>query len=190
MTDVLLNQETPVIEPVTASADGRRNAYTMGCAALGQSMNYAACLHRQKVLGDKTLKAPADWQGCAEAAKRGNCVALQMREQELLQGRSIYFRAREAVKQMADAARKWFMPSMGKSAPAKKTSKPASMFDAMGDAGTFADAITAAAADKEGHMPLPEKRIPVAIPVAQAGETPLQMARRLAAERAANGVAA
>lgn len=167
--------QSPVSEPFAASADGKRNSYTLNCLATGQSMNYAACLWRQGVLEVRDIKHPADWAPCDKARCSGTCTALVMRKEEELAGKSIYFRARDFVSSAIDRARAWSMPRYGSKAsvpvPAKRD-----MFDAMGDAGSLADAVTAIAAK-------PASRTPVILPAAQVGESPLQMARRLAQER-------
>lgn len=184
-----LQTDSP-IEPLASSADGKLNAYTLTCAPLGQSMNYAACLWRQNVLATPNVKTPADWSGCDQARLNKTCTALLMRSEEVLAGKSIYFRARGIVRQLSDAAREWFRPgAAGTKAPPTRpitmvpTPKPAkSMLDAMGSAGDLADAISAAAKTPASPPPAP---VIAPAPVALEGESPLQMARRLAAERSA-----
>ena len=195
------------IEPLSASADGKRNGYTMFCDTKGQRMNYAACLWRQSVLENPATKIPEDWQSCRTAACSGKCNANAMRQEEVLAGKSIYFECRSTFRKLADVAKEWGVNFVSKtSAPVKKSimteppkeifvqPKPvqhASSLDALGATASFADAITAAA--KEQSKPV-EKTIvsePVAAKVSGshfepvAGETPLQMARRLNAMKKA-----
>lgn len=199
MNDVPEQVTEPVekIEPVTSSADGSRNSFTHSCAPTGQSMSYAACLWRLKLAEDGT-KMPADWMRCVDAKNAGRCQAVAMREEELLAGKSIYFRERGLIEKAVHAARQWVMPVFGQKttekraapapAPARKPVKSStSMLDAMGDAGSLADAVTAAASTRtdtplEAVASQPVRPMAVALP----GETPLQMARRLRLERQAS----
>lgn len=192
---VILNAEpASAIEPITASADGKRNSFTLNCVPTGQSMNYAACLWRQGVLVTPNVKVPPDWNACNTARCGGECTALVMRKEEELAGKSIYFKDRNFIRKITDSARKWLMPKTtfsssfaGKEVPAEpKVKRTSSMLDAMGDAGTFADAITEAA-KTPASSPLVAAVSRPATPVALTGESPLAMARRLAIGRS-NGI--
>lgn len=181
----MTNEATETIEPITASADGTRNMFTLKCVPLEQSMNYAACLWRQGVLSSPNTKTPADWAPCGTACRAGTCTALNMRQEEVLAGKAIYFQDRNVFRKVIDAAKQWIMPSFGTTTPATKP-KPApkkDMLDAIGSAGSFADAISVAA---KTPASVPVARV-IPMMVAQTGESPLQMARRMAAERAAHG---
>lgn len=191
MTDLAATQEDTPLEPIAYSADGKRNSYTLSCTPTGQSMNYAACIWRQKVLDNPKTVTPPDWNTCKEARDAGRCIALQMRQEEELAGKSIYFRCRKALSEASIAAREWIMPGSTtrggaprRPAPAP-AAKPKTMLDAMGSMGDLGDAISAAAATPASPPPAVRAPIPI-MPVAQSGESPLQMARRIAAERAAN----
>jgi hypothetical protein len=181
MTDTLDN-----VIPLASSACGKTNSYVVGCQYLQQQMSYAACLHRIKTID--TGKFPSDWSVCDRAGH--SCPARSMRREEELAGKSIYFRAREALKAASDAARKWFMPGEARAAvarPARGSRSGGSVLDALGEGGSFADAISAAAAaPATPSVPTPRPVIPIAL----AGETPLQMARRLKAERDAKATQA
>ena len=192
-----------VIEPISASADGKRNGYTLFCETKGQRMNYAACLWRQGVLDNPATKIPDDWQSCRTAACSGKCNANEMRKEELLAGKSLYFICRDTFRKLADVAKDWginFRPSRTPDAkqsiltePVKEVKftpvrreEPASILDALGSTSSFAAAITAAAKDQS--KPFDE---PVATKVSSSsfepvvGETPLQMARRINAMKKA-----
>ena len=195
--DDLTTDQSATIEPITSSADGTRNSYSLFCATRGQSMNYAACLWRQGVLSKPDVKTPEDWNSCRTAACSGGCAANNMREEELIAGKSIYFRARLEARRMANnfgaAVRQWVMPAATSEKPVRTpAARPApakSMLDAIGSAGTFADAVTEAAkAATEAPITM-TKATPAVIPivVANTGESPLAMARRIAAERSAHG---
>ena len=193
MDDSVISNVEPAgaIEPITASADGKRNSYTLNCVPTGQSMNYAACLWRQGVLATPNVKTPADWSACNTARCAGGCTALIMRREEELAGKSIYFEDRNFIRKITDTARKWLMPKTvfsssyaGKEVPAaERTKSTGSMLDSIGDAGDFADAITAAAKTPTSTPLVAAVSRPI-ISVALAGESPLAMARRLAIGRA------
>ena len=185
MTDKLITAADDF--SIEASADGKRNAFCHGCAAIQQSMSYAACVNRVTTIqrADKgfDVKVPRDWAECDRAMGRGTCPAVSMRSDEVAAGKSLYFQARATVQAAADAAIKW-VSSWSEAAPAKRAAaprKPASMLDAMGDAGSFADAINVASPSTPAAAPVR----PV-LPKAILGETPLAMARRLAIAKAAN----
>jgi hypothetical protein len=175
------------IEPFASSADGKLNSFTLTCLPTEQSMNYAACLWRQGVLAKPDINTPADWSTCRTAAKTGACPALQMRQEEELAGKSIYFRGRNLLRLAGEAASRWLMPPItSKRAapppPPKAVSRPTSMLDAMGRAGDLSDAVSAAAASHAASPRAPRAPIPI-VTAAFTGESPLAMARRLAATR-------
>ena len=189
------------IEPITASADGTRNGYTLFCDAKGQRMNYAACLWRQSVLDNPATKVPEDWNGCRTAACSGKCNAKEMRQEELLAGKSIYFECRSTFRKLAEVAKEWGVNFVSKSSAAVKQSimteppkeifiqpktRHASTLDALGATSGLAEAITAAATEQSKPLEKPPVvSEPVAAKVSSShfeplpGETPLQMARRI-----------
>ena len=187
-----MNEST--IEPISASADGTRNSHTLTCDFTSQSMNYAACLWRQGVLAKPDIKTPADWSLCIQARNCNRCTALDMRREEELAGKAIYFRDRNVFRKIKDAALQYLPGWAGGTssaaptitrAPEPKRAAPApakSMLDAMGSMGSYSDAITTAAKTPAATPPAAKLHIPIR-PVANTGESPLQMARRLAAER-------
>lgn len=201
MTELVDTENT--LEPLAYSADGKRNSFILACTPTGQSMNYAACIWRQGVLAKPNVNTPPDWNVCKQACNEGRCTALIMRREEELAGKSIYFRCRTVLAAVSSAAREWIMPkgtatsvphsscrSSGTYTPPAPAPAPRAktMFDAMGSMGTLADAVTEAAKTPTAPPPtepkLPEvmrPRIVATIP----GESPLQMARRLHAERLA-----
>lgn len=183
---------------IDLSADGKRNRYVLHCSVMTQSMNYAACLWRQNVLSAPNIKTPADWEPCKQARCAGNCKALELRQEELLKGESIYFEDRERPTVTAPA-RKWVDSAwnVAKTTAARvasvvlptPTPTPApvkkDVFDVMGDMPSYAEAINKAAeAPSVPSVPIVEPK-PVTPFKAMQGESPLQLARRLAAERAA-----
>lgn len=206
------SEEAP-IPGIELSVDGKRNMFSMHCGVTEQIMSYAACNWRLDVLKTPNVKTPADWEKCRTACKTGACVVVGMREQELLLGRSIHFQDRHAGRSTQVARHlpsAWSVaitkgPGQTSVAPVRSApppkARPASVLDAMGDTGDFAAAITAAAVERPVTPPpaptpmptptvapprVPETPAPAAPrPTAMPGESPLQMARRIAAERQA-----
>lgn len=196
-----LENTSEKIEPVTSSTDGRRNSYTVACEITSQSMNYAACLWRLGVMASPKTRIPPDWDVCANARKCNTCPAVAMRDEEMLAGKSIYFVDRTIVRRSPNAG-SWGASKMPaqtySSASVSKASAPTAptaparkidMLEAAGKTGSYADAITEAI-KTAAEAPKPvvatvTKAPPVFVP--KAGESPLQMARRIALERS-NGV--
>lgn len=179
------------LEPLAYSADGKRNSFTLACTPTGQSMNYAACIWRQNVLANPKTITPPDWNVCKQAREEGRCTALIMRKEEELAGKSIYFRCRKTIMAASAAAREWIMPK-GEPYPARPAAAhraaaaPKSMLDAMGSMGDLSDAVSAVARSPDAVATAPVKTPDAPRPrivTALAGESPLQMARRLHAER-------
>lgn len=190
-------------EPIEASADGKRNAFSSHCAVVTQMMSYPACLWRQNVLAAPDIRTPADWSPCADARRTGRCNALSMRQEEELKGHAIYFVERGLVRRTLDAAREWGTSTLDKfvsktvAAPAKPAPAPAprkadSMLDVMGET-SYADAINLAAATPAPTpttaAPAPVAPKPASVPpmtlAMQPGESPLAYARRLKAAQTA-----
>lgn len=200
------------VMPVSAAADGKLNSYCMRCEAQGQSMQYAACQWRQGVLSKADIRTPADWAPCHEAARSGTCVAVHMRREEDTAGQAIFFRKslRENDPVVEMQPRKWVdtwaagtkgVPR-ATTAPVTPVPRHADAVDAMADVGGYSEAITAMVATGAHVGAAPE---PVAVgthvgappepvtlphiaapaPTALPGESPLAMARRIAAARAA-----
>lgn len=184
MTDELESTEQKPIEPISASADGTRNMQSLSCSTLGQRMNYAACLWRQGVLAKPDIRKPADWAPCASARSSGTCRALQMRSEEEIAGKAIYFQDRGTVRRISDTVRQWIMPST-----TKKAATPAHALDTLGSAPTLAEAVTAAAKEQQARAPEPEPK-PEAPKVRPSfvdikplpGESPLDALRRVRAQ--------
>ena len=189
-------------EPIEASADGKRNAFSSHCAVVTQMMSYPACLWRQNVLAAPDIRTPADWSPCADARRTGRCNALSMRQEEELKGHAIYFVERGLVRRTLDAAREWGTSTLDKfvsktvAAPAKPAPAPAprkadSMLDVMGET-SYADAINLAATPAPTPTtaaPAPVAPKPASVPpmtlAMQPGESPLAYARRLKAAQTA-----
>lgn len=177
MTD---ESNAPTIEPITASADGKRNAYTHSCHFVQQKMNYAACLSRVAAIDGG--KYPKDWEPCSSATN--SCPARRMRREEEIAGKAIYFAPRGTIATAAATAGRWISDKVKKAVAPPAPRAKSSMFDAMRDAGSMADVINAmSTTHTSAAAPAPAPMKP--LPVAQPGETPLQMARRLAAAKKA-----
>lgn len=178
------------IWPITASADGSLNSHCLRCAVTGQGMGYAACLWRQDVLSNVNAKTPADWNVCRESAASGSCVALRMRHEEVVAGKAIYFRERVKDRNVVEEPkRKWIdtLRTVGEKVKAVIAPKPrvdGDEFDAMAAASDMAAVATRVSAAHAAATP-PAASIPTSAVTALAGETPLQMAMRIKAEREA-----
>lgn len=185
-----------VIHPLSASADGKRNTYSRRCEVIGQTMNYAACQWRNGVLSRNDIRTPVDWEPCRNAMRCGTCNAVNMREEEVLKGHSIYFRERASFGGLLkEAARTWLgMDYWGKkkdpserstavlltpaaprpaTKPAAPAPKPAARrsgdaLDAMGDLGGYEDAISAAYTAAPAPAPV---SAPVAAPLVSSAES-------------------
>jgi hypothetical protein len=124
-----------------------------------------------------------------------------MRKEEVLAGKAIYFEDRNLIRRITAAAVRWILPNfvdhhdtpkvkkpmpsgIEKRESAPRPSKGDAMLDAIGSAGSLSDAITVAARSETVKPPVSAAPRPAI--TAQAGESPLQMARRMAAERSAH----
>jgi hypothetical protein len=107
----MATETTPII-PLEASSDGKRNAYTLFCEAIGRPNHYALCLHRLKNADGKAL-ALVD-RNCIKNLDTTACVAATMRGEELAKGRAIYFKERvrfTGLSALVDKAKELFMPT-------------------------------------------------------------------------------
>lgn len=176
-----MTQESMIDRPPADSANGRLNGYMHHCNIVAHSMYYAACLARIDAVNDKAVRLPQDWQDCAGACRTRTCQSAKMREDELAQGKAIYFIERSAIQAITHKAREWI--DSWKEGVEKVVSKPKpktkSSLDGMVDASkmSLGDALNAALG---GELSKPIDRPTI---TALPGETPLQMARRLAAQK-------
>ena len=186
MTDT--DSERPILG-IDASADGRRNAYSSRCGVVEQVMNYAACQWRQGVLGQSDIRTPADWSACAQARSFGTCPALRMREEEVLAGKAIYFveRARGGDNPVVSPARAWIdtawkgaKKALARVTPSAAPAPARSALDALGEVGSYSDALNALASE---HASAPTPAVasrPAQPPIPMLeGESPLAYAKRV-----------
>lgn len=179
-----MSDKEPKFQPISVSADGRRNSYSRRCDVLGQVMNYAACLWRQEVLSKPDIRTPADWAPCSDAARCGRCHAVEMRKEEVLKGYAIYLNDREEKQPrqaIGSSGRSWVMPELERkdhtvrSAPASQprpapvarpapSARPASVIEAMGSASGYADALNAMTTTTTTVAP-PEPKVTTASPL-------------------------
>lgn len=83
----------PII-PITASPDGRRNAFTHGCKHVGQTRHYASCLHISNPDSEKSEYFQTLYSDCIQAVRKGLCPAVDMRNKEIEAGKALYFKER------------------------------------------------------------------------------------------------
>ena len=165
--------------PPEASADGKRNAWTIHCGVVQHAKAYCVCIHLCKQRKEGRL--PTQYSDCSAAIGKKECPALKMRKEELAEGHAIYFRERvNAVADIEQKAKSFVLqaaqPETPKPAavakPAPVSSKRSgSVLGRIDDAG-YAKAITRAIEKEVPKVAPPPKVEPVA------GESLLEMARR------------
>lgn len=87
-----------MVNPVSLSADGKRNGFYHRCSIVGQSRPYAGCLARV----DGGVNLDAD---CTTAIRQCNCPAMGMRQDEVVAGQAIFFQERNITP--TTASRLW-----------------------------------------------------------------------------------
>lgn len=207
MTDELKDAATE--KPSLAESISGRNSWTLSCEPRNQQMQFASCVARQGAISAPGVRVPDDWKECGRHATHGNCIALKMRREEQDAGHSIYVRkAAEVGKTLAE---RWLSKPAGgsrvsASAPSRALPTPTPrppvpkpvvrVSDALGDAvaaSDYSNVVNKMAAEHRSSAPAPAPvpivRQPLPTPATPithtAGESPLQMARRINAERAA-----
>jgi hypothetical protein len=201
------SNDTP--RPLADSKSGD-NRFIIACVATEQSMLYCSCQARLGAIDSPGVKVPKDWALCGRHRVHGECEAAKMQVKEREAGRALFYVPRNQVGSITGAM-PWVGKPRGEALPpAAKRSLPApaapapkvkpkstDVADVIGSAGTYADAINIAT--QEAAKPAVKPSVqPAEPPKAFAaprdpgksvwkplpGETPLQTARRLAAERA------
>lgn len=170
-----MDDHTPFQPTLADCASGKLNAQTLHCTGHSRSMSYAACLARLKANDNKERDLPADWSECAQHRRSGNCNASKMRDEEIGACKPLYF-VKRGVTDLVQAAVKWVSSPKKSAAP----SRGSSALDHLPKV-DYAAAINAAAAQPAIRPPSSIQPAMQALP----GESPLQMARRIFAQRAA-----
>lgn len=87
--------------PMSASADGNKNAFHLGnCDLVGHRPPYASCLFK---IGEwKAERLGPACTSCATAMARNECPAQAMRAEELLAGKAIYYIDRARLRAQND----------------------------------------------------------------------------------------
>lgn len=162
-----------LVNDPSASACGKRNAYHHCCPEVGHYRAYATCLSLCD--GAKTKTNEALYSDCLFAISKKRCPALQMRREELESHKAIYFVERNKWAGIAASAASFlgFTPSStaAKPAPVKSVSSGKSSVIDRIDTADYSTAINASA-------PV----VPVVAVEAKAGESILEMARRVLAQ--------
>ena len=101
-----MNTATIPIIPITASLDGKRNAFTHACKHTQQSRHYASCLHIASPDSKKSEHFKTLYSDCITAVDKGLCPAVDMRNKEIEAGKALYFkeRVRHIGQKLIDAA--------------------------------------------------------------------------------------
>lgn len=161
---------TSTIIPLEASADGKRNAHTFFCKAVGYHIHYAVCIARMN--DEATIHDNV----CRNNVGSSACAARTMREDELAAGKAIYFMERiRPVEQTSLVSKALELVHRGpvpEPQPIPLATAPATPADYM------AQAITRAVADEKAPRRARPERLEV-----KPGETMVQAARRMLAVR-------
>lgn len=181
------------------------NAYHFDCAVVEHRPTYFVCLHKMKRMTEKG-DLPEFYAMCEKAIAGKRCVAVQMRDEELLAGKALYFEARQEWVRTKTAVKEVALPSLSgvmirrdelpstatRTAPAATPKPPQQTIQNL----DFAQVVTELAANPKQEAPAkPPKRpveppkavaAPVAPPAtktapapAKAGESLLELARRM-----------
>lgn len=70
------------------------NRYHFHCDTVGHRPTYFVCLHKMKRFKEKG-DLPECYAQCETAMRGGSCMAVHMREEEILSGKAIYFEAQK-----------------------------------------------------------------------------------------------
>jgi hypothetical protein len=191
-----MNTETikPVLAPAM-SADSKRNAFYTTCPELQQRRPYPMCQHIIDNRGDANVQEL--YGDCMTAIRRGKCVAVGMREEEALKGVAIYFieRAKVTGDGVDQATRsQWNTPAKvpyvrdkyAKGAPPAAHTVKAPEFDGNIYAAALskAQSLSRSSATNSQILDTPKTTgalAPAVTHVSKAGESPLDLARRLRA---------
>lgn len=161
------------INPPSVSTSGRNAYYIQACKVVEHNAPYASCLDKMRQI-ETGAKLPGTFPECVTAIRRGTCVAVGMRKEELLKGVAIYYKRRERLTEEArESGQRWNAPLHKTAQPAPKPT-PAVSKDFLVDAGTYADALNASL---KAPVSAP-KQIPIARPPMNPGESPMQYAIR------------
>ncbi|MPS48573.1 hypothetical protein [Methylobacillus sp.] len=167
--------------PITASADGKRNAHLVSCGVVGHQRHYAVCLHLKNLRHENKLSSM--YSDCSLAIDKGTCPAVAMCEKEVSHGKAIYFVERiiHDPNMLNAAVAAFTTPTKGKrgkAAPVQNVEQksnealplvvPASK--------SYADTINSVLQKQAEPVAIEE---PKPAPQAESGESPLEIARRL-----------
>lgn len=172
--------------PVSASADGRVNGYVFACVTMGQRKIYPVCLNLINNRNNKLYEMI--YGDCIGAINKGVCPALKMQREEEAAGHAIYFKDRsiDYVIPKLTKTRSRIVTEAVTEAPEPKA-MPDNILSRIEDV-SYEDALNKAI-EKEVKKPAvvvtPEvdggKIIPMGI--AKPGESLIEMARRMLAEK-------
>lgn len=95
MNQPLKDEELELIYPPEKSMSGRNSTYRF-CEARGQSAAYAVCLHTLKAIDENRLDSNQAID-CQRAYCHGQCVAADMRKEEIAAKQALYYVERRAV---------------------------------------------------------------------------------------------
>lgn len=189
-------QPIPIF-PITASVDGKRNAFTHACAFVGHSRHYATCLHIADAEKPKSEHFKTLYADCLTAVRKGQCPAVDMRAKEIEAGKALYFKERIVYmgQKLIDAA--FNVLSFSRSPATDKevnikphknvASKPSKSKSAVSkksdnvDTGDYADAVNFAIAKEQAQ----KQGKPVIVATQQPSEKPslMELAKQMLAQK-------
>ncbi|WKZ86378.1 hypothetical protein N5B55_05330 [Ralstonia pickettii] len=183
--------------PPSASASPSNAFYLRGCDVVQHRPAYCSCLAKIEARQHGGLDSM--YAGCSTAIGHKTCPALSMRSEEELAGKAIYFVNRDKLRAFADEQAGQVTPSLSKVSesslkpaprPALKRPAESSIFPTMADG--YAAAINAGIAELNKRTPAPasvpeQPKQVVSLPSMSPnpGESMVEFARRMAAQRAA-----
>lgn len=170
--------------PVEASESGKNAFHINGCAIIGQSQPYAACLHRINHYNIGDLEA-VNVPECIRAIGGPACRAWGMRNEELTKGKATYYVNRDKLNAYLGIiatdrpAGHQITHQTHKRTKPTPTHEQVSQTPAEGSQGSYASVINAAMSELSTPAPVvktePIKPKPSILP----GESPLNYARRV-----------
>lgn len=99
------------IQDLALSANGKLNAHYLHCPVVQRVAGYANCLHL--IESSKNHKLSIMYSACEEAIRNNSCEAVSMREQEIAEGKPIFFKQRERIEDLDKIERQGIsMPDM------------------------------------------------------------------------------
>lgn len=184
---------TTEIHPAALSADSKRNAYCNHCKIIGQAKPYPMCI---RLIEDAKagIDHPPGYQDCSKAIAQFNCPAIDMRQEEILMGKAIYF-IDKGVDRVLGGVGRWIMGFVKSAkteapaapAPSKKSFEQTALSRSRNN--DFASAVNIAAKKPETPVTtVPKAMLAPGAGSMKRGESPLAAARRLMGQKTSSTI--